>query len=304
MGYLEISKIGVDVLLMLSLMYLAWRFSKQRPTQAEGRVTQLEESLRGLVREAEDASRSLEDRLLRRQQGLEKLLREMEAAEAKVHRTLKGADEKKGELEGEIHKAALVLRSSARTAPHRRMEPLEPAFEEAHYSHSAAAPAYNDAQDNLTMRESARMRSHPRSAQRDPARAPEQRSALAQSVEKVIYDHSYEEPLQDVVSKADQLSAISVEPQRSAFAKLGETKERLHSMRAGEPEYGEVYEPNNMESGNQSWRGQPSRSAVERWESSVGRAAATEEMQAGMRESAVDPRLGVLGAMRKQASPL
>ena len=210
MGYIEISKVGVDILLMLSIIYLAWRLAKPSTSFDDGRVRQLEESLRSLIREAEESSRSLGDHLMRRQQGMEKLLHEFESAEGRIQRTVKGADTKISELENEIHKAALVLRSSSQSAPPRRVEPPETSsFTESHY---VRTPAMAPQPEGVT------------------ARRP-----LSQEIEREVYDNAYEVPLEQVVAKAEQVASISQSmPSRTrpVLSKLEDTKDRLHSMRS------------------------------------------------------------------------
>ncbi len=248
MSYIEFGKVFVDIVLVASMVYLAWRYTRPGSSLDDSRVKQLAESMRELIREAEESSRTLGDQLLRRQHAMEKLLHEIQSSENKAQSSIKIIDAKKAELEKEIHKAALILRSSLSSSSARRSEPVE---------------TVSESDEPL-----------PRNGYVAPvSSAPIVRRSLAQEVEKEVFVDGYEEPLEQVMAKAEQVSVAMADAQRRArpvLSKLEDNKDRLHSMR----------------------------SAVERWEATR---VASEE-RGVVEESAGDPRLGVLGSMRRQAT--
>ena len=106
MQQIELWKIMCDVFLMLSLVWLGVRFLRS-PTSmgARRQVAELEGSLRALIKEADATGRSLNDQLLKRQQGLEKLMYDLESAEHRVTRVVSQAEESRNALEMETSRA-------------------------------------------------------------------------------------------------------------------------------------------------------------------------------------------------------
>jgi hypothetical protein len=74
-------------------VWLAWQIGRTRPGSdaAQRHGLDLERTLRGLLKEADLASSSLNDQLIRRQQSLERLLRDIEATEVRLERNRTGA---------------------------------------------------------------------------------------------------------------------------------------------------------------------------------------------------------------------
>jgi hypothetical protein len=94
MTHLEWWKLGADILLLGALVWLSFHLTRSRQTVAvpSRQGLDLERTLRGLIKEADLASSSLQDQLLRRQQSLEKVLRELEATEQRVTRAVQSAE--------------------------------------------------------------------------------------------------------------------------------------------------------------------------------------------------------------------
>lgn len=109
MEHLELWKLATDIGLCLSLMLLCYRFLRSPESPLVSRRTQeLETALRGLVQEADAASKSLHDKLTRRQQVLEKLLFDLGTVESRVNRAITNADEEKQTLNAAIADARRI----------------------------------------------------------------------------------------------------------------------------------------------------------------------------------------------------
>jgi len=103
---LELLKVGTDVLLFLGLVWLGVRFLRSPNTAATRRhIADLEESLKELMREADRAGQSLNEQLVRRQQNLEKLLYDLEAAEQGTSRTLSTVADAQAQLSAQFERA-------------------------------------------------------------------------------------------------------------------------------------------------------------------------------------------------------
>ena len=135
---LEYWKLGTDLALAFSLAYLCYRLIRgQRATLSSQQVGALESSLRNVMGEADQAGRSLSEILLKRQQSLEKLLYEMGTVENRINRAISTAEIKKGELELEAKRAESLSRyahveaarvSQAEIQSPRFVDPEPPSF--------------------------------------------------------------------------------------------------------------------------------------------------------------------------------
>jgi len=94
MAHLELWKLGADILLLGALGWLSFCIARVNTGSgaASRQGVELERTLRGLVKEADLASSSLHDQLLRRQQSLERLLRDIEGVEQRVSRAAASAE--------------------------------------------------------------------------------------------------------------------------------------------------------------------------------------------------------------------
>jgi len=121
MSHLELWKLCADILLLVGLGWLGLRLARGQGSSVTGmrEVRELEASLKELLHEAEGASRTLQERLSRRQQGLERLLQDLESAEHRARDTLRA----RPEPEAAARSAVKLEREAA--AP-RRAAPLEP----------------------------------------------------------------------------------------------------------------------------------------------------------------------------------
>jgi hypothetical protein len=93
-------KLGVDILLMCSIIAFVVRVLRN-PSNPRGlrQLGELDGSIRGLIKEAENAGKSLNDQLIRRQDGLEKLLFDFESCEKRIIRLQSRAEETRGAVE-------------------------------------------------------------------------------------------------------------------------------------------------------------------------------------------------------------
>ncbi len=106
MSNLDIMKMASDIMLLLSLVWLSFRFVRTPGTGAwNSRMADLESSIRSLIREADEAGRSLGDQLARRQRELEKALYDAETIEGRINKAIIGAEDRKGQLDIQIGKA-------------------------------------------------------------------------------------------------------------------------------------------------------------------------------------------------------
>lgn len=105
MNQFEMVKLVVDLGLGASLLYLAIRFLRGGISDKQSRqLAALDGSLKTLVREAEVAGNNLNDQLLRRQQAMENTLRDLEANETRLQRSLTSAKELNETLEMQLKK--------------------------------------------------------------------------------------------------------------------------------------------------------------------------------------------------------
>ncbi len=85
MASLEILKLSTDGLLVLAIVFLCYRILMSGSISSRSaKLVMLESSLKGLIREADGASRSLHDELTRRQHSLERLLSDLTAVEGRL----------------------------------------------------------------------------------------------------------------------------------------------------------------------------------------------------------------------------
>lgn len=109
MNHIELWKLGTDILLMLSLAYLSIRVVRASGSSVHnGRMIELEATLRALIKEADASGRGLSDTLNKRQQGLERLLVDLEGAEHRVSRIVSSTEDLKSSLEQQASRLQLV----------------------------------------------------------------------------------------------------------------------------------------------------------------------------------------------------
>lgn len=102
--------LGADVALMGSILLFVYRVLRN-PTNPRGlrQLGELEGTIRSLIREAEGSGKSLNDQLIRRQEGLEKLLFDLEACEKRIHRLQSRAEETRGGVDVSMVKVQKAL---------------------------------------------------------------------------------------------------------------------------------------------------------------------------------------------------
>ena len=118
---MEILSLASDIILSLSVLYLGIRTIRGGVKANLHEVRLLDQSLKGLIDEASNASRALNDQLLRRQQNLEKLLFDISSAEGKAQRATEAAEDRRASLQTEISKVERLLNEASQIRPAARV---------------------------------------------------------------------------------------------------------------------------------------------------------------------------------------
>lgn len=89
MTSLALAKIISDALLFAALLFLSFKLSRKQPGNSAGlaRMKELEQSLKEVVKNADDATRNLSDELLGRKRDLELLLSQTQGIESRISKT-------------------------------------------------------------------------------------------------------------------------------------------------------------------------------------------------------------------------
>ena len=136
MTQVEILKFFVDGTLLAAVGYLAIAFGRSQLSggQAARELRSVEESMRRLIRDADEASRELNDQLLRREQGLKRTLSDIDNAEKKARDLVSNIEAKDLELRSRIdivrdlrHKQTSVSEAAASQSRASISTPLEAA---------------------------------------------------------------------------------------------------------------------------------------------------------------------------------
>jgi len=122
MTQVEILKFIVDGTLLAAVGYLAITFGRSQLSggQAARELRSVEESMRRLIRDADEASRELNDQLLRREQALKRTLTDVDSAEKRAREIVSNIESKDIELRSRIEVARELSRQQA---PIREMAP-------------------------------------------------------------------------------------------------------------------------------------------------------------------------------------
>jgi hypothetical protein len=127
MDYFGIGKLAVDVLLVLALVHLCYRFAKAGSgSGVNSRFAGLETSLRMLVQDADNAGQVLNEKLLKRKTSLEKLLFDLETVEQRLNRAISVAEGSKTDLDSEAARLQSLLRQSSSAAAVEAPSPARP----------------------------------------------------------------------------------------------------------------------------------------------------------------------------------
>lgn len=128
---IEIWKIVTDVLLAAGLVYLGWRLlSSGRLTQATSRLNELELELKRIISQAEESGRTLGDHLLKRQQDLERLLGDIGNAEYRVNKIISSAEENKASLQSERQRLENIVSQAREISAHPPMTSVKTAIKQ------------------------------------------------------------------------------------------------------------------------------------------------------------------------------
>lgn len=101
---IQVYKFATDALLVIALIYLCYRMSQSSNSKTL-RLPGLEQGLKGLIKEADEASRELNAKLLKRKTSLENLLFDLETVESRLNRAMNSAEETKSNLQAETARA-------------------------------------------------------------------------------------------------------------------------------------------------------------------------------------------------------
>ncbi len=254
-------KLAIDVGLFFSLVLFGLRMVRSSgPRVNLGRMTELEGSLRGLLREADSGSRALTDQLFKRQKDLEKLLFDIETIEGRLNRQITQAEERKGALEIVTSRAESVLRGLERNAVTiPQVAPSAPVIQESlvsEVSHQerpairrssrsemrearvAAQPAFPVVSEPMVEPPSFAVVMEPR--ERIPAARKRRLSERVEKEVSVIEEHAQSESVQDsevleslgaVSSRAEEARARARDLQRNAlFSREPEAEPRTSGV--------------------------------------------------------------------------
>ena len=114
--HFDIIKLAADGLLVLSVLIMGFRYLRSTTKAHTTELMILEASLKGLIKDAESAGRSLNDELGKRQRGLEKLLLDIESSEKRIADTAREAIETAGSVELKIKAARAAMEEVTRSA--------------------------------------------------------------------------------------------------------------------------------------------------------------------------------------------
>lgn len=140
MSHFVFWRLASDVLLLAALGYLCLQFVRSpRLNSATRQLRELESALRGLIKDADVAGRSLNDQLLRRQQSLEKLLIDAQLAEQRIEQAVSDSSARGAQVSRAEH--AVPTRERVAEAPAARPQP---AAEPASFTRAAAVETVID----------------------------------------------------------------------------------------------------------------------------------------------------------------
>lgn len=232
MGTIQHWQLIADGLLVISLLYLAIRFTQSSGVQLQMRSQELHKGLRLLVKEAERAGHQLNDTLIARQKELQSVLDEIQASEGAVGQFDSKIRAAKEELDSKLEaarKVVLSLEDAIGTLEQQAIE-LDTAIEAPPVRASAAQA-----------RETAQQQPVP------PQRQPQQHAPLAASVERTAYAQTPEPPSFGQARQGAGQPQVNIygepigqasapQPSRTATPRLADSVEQQHSQNRSEPE--------------------------------------------------------------------
>jgi chemotaxis protein histidine kinase CheA len=128
MNQIHMWQMGVDVCLVLAILVMTFRWMKGSQAQALlPRTMELESSLRSLIHEADAAGRHLNEQLLRREQNLQKFIGDIDEAEQRLSRAIASSEERSNDLASGSEKAQSILKEITTVLADLRRELKEPA---------------------------------------------------------------------------------------------------------------------------------------------------------------------------------
>ncbi len=195
------------------------------------KTLELEASLRSLVQDADGAGRHLNDQLMKREQSLQRLLAEIEAADQKLSRTISLGEERQHQIEQESNKAASVIDEVERTLRELKAELSAQAASpdrEIYRETSSAQHRSSEARVASSQDRYAQQRETQREAQQETHR--EQRSHRD--------SHEPPPPAFEHISSSrygDEYAHQEMRPQQSRQIQTRQIESRMSDPRDGDP---------------------------------------------------------------------
>ncbi len=280
--------LGADVALMGSILLFVHRVLRNR-TNPRGlrQLGELEGTIRSLIREAEGAGKSLNDQLIRRQESLEKLLFDLESCEKRIHRVQSRAEETRGGVDVSMAKVQKAL--DALNAALNRYQTREIQLRNLEESNTVPNRAFDESPKVHT----------------DPTGEEQAKSSEGGRDGNNFSPHWFEEPEGVVRSSEDQPERRS--PQRVSASSL---LDQISIDRTENPTSGGFRERPPQDEGRNKGKSAAEnlikRSVLPADQVRLLLAAAQKkrEVQSSVEgrsvlRSSIDPRLGVLGGLRR-----
>lgn len=295
MAQLELWRLGTDILLFVGLAWLSFHLVRSRGVSAAHarQGAELERSLRGLLKEADLASSSLHDQLLRRQQSLERVLRDLEGAESRANRAIMSAEGRVSAPAAASAAAEEAPRQAAPAAPRENWGPEAPSFNAVGRPTRNPAPRANKVQTNIFGEP---IGGGIETAAANPPAAPKQ-SPLAASIEREVVPPTA--PRQAPRKAQSDSTAAIAEVRRAAEDLLRAGRDLEFVANRTKLPLDEVRLLSQLVLREADERAERSRTAA-----SLAQSIAVEQAEAPTAAdpaaaAAADPRLGVLSPIRR-----
>lgn len=259
MAYLDYIRLAVDGGLFAALLVLAVRFLRATGPQINHlKLVELDASLKALVKEADAASRSLNDQLLKRQKGLEQLLFDLQTSEGKLSRLITSCEEQKGILDLRLSRAQNFTRDVPRAEARAAVESLAPEYSEAP---RAAAPRSRAPSPSMRRPSSRNQRIEIRDEELDMSIPAEEPAVEPPSFEQIVpvkaartaRNSQLEQKIERFVDREESAPAAASsswqEGAEDAFSHIAESAERINEsveMSIGEDESMNGFEENPL----------------------------------------------------------
>ncbi|MCB0317873.1 MAG: hypothetical protein KDD56_03890 [Bdellovibrionales bacterium] len=308
MEHFEIIKMTIDILLVMAVMGLALCFAKSSSKGLDkqaGKIIELAGMLKNLVKQADSSGRSLNDQLLKRRSEMEKLLYEIESVESRINNSITSAEEQRSLLEIQAEKSKAQVSFSDRPSPSRGSDYDSPYSDErpGNYSVAYDSPASLNPHNSYS---SAYSNSSIPQTQRVAEPASFNNSSYSYAPITKAKSHSSTNIYGEVLEEPSRQTAYGLNKQ------LEKTREPSKYERGFSESMQEIYEvAENLLNAGMDIRSVAARtklpaSEVQMLARMVKQESESRHQEVEEREEVVnssqaehDPRLGVLGGMRR-----